>query len=82
MDDAQDKHAFPFNAVDDNVLSNGEATTADAKVFVTRTTEVGKSGEQNETIGNGVDQTVSNLDAGGLLCNVVPNVIKVAFGTS
>lgn len=63
MHDAKDKRVFVLNAVHNHIFTHGQAAEAGAKIFFARASDIGKTGERKETVRDGVDQAISNVDA-------------------
>jgi hypothetical protein len=78
--DPKNEDIVGFDAVDDNVLTDGEAAAPEAEIFIAGTPHVGEAGKQNETGCDGVNQAVRNLDAAAILCDVRPDVVKIKLG--
>lgn len=70
MNDAQDKHVLVFNTVHNGIFTNGKASVCGAEIFLAGTSHIGEAGKREETVRNGVDQAVGNLDAAAFLGNV------------
>ncbi len=67
---AKDQGSLVFDAVHNNVFSYGETSVSRAEVVLPRTSYVGKPSKREETVRDGVDQAVGNLDASAFLGNV------------
>jgi hypothetical protein len=63
MCDLKNEDIVGFDAVDDNVFTHAEAAAPEAEIFIAGTPHVGEAGKQNETVCDGVNQPVRNLDA-------------------
>jgi hypothetical protein len=70
MCDPKNEDIVGFDAIDDNVLTHGEAAAPEAEILIAGPSHVGEAGKQNETVRDGVNQTVRNLDAAAFLCDV------------
>ena len=70
MHDAKDKHVLVFDAVDNHVFSHGQTAVSGAEIFLPGTTDIGEAGKREETVCDGVDQAVGNLDAAAFLRDV------------
>src|ERR1700729_4308727 len=80
MCDPKNEDIVCFDAVDDNVFTNGEAAGPEAEIFIARTTHEGEAGKQNETFCDGANQAVRNLDAATIFCDIKPDVVKIKLG--
>ena len=80
MHDTQDKHVLVVNTVNDDVFAHGQAAASRAKIFIAGASDIKEAGEKQETICDGVDEAVSNLDAAAFLRGVKPDVVKIGFG--
>jgi hypothetical protein len=80
MCDPKNEDIVGFEAVDDNVFTHGEAAAPEAEIFIPGTPHVWEAGKQNETVCDGVNQAVCNLDAAAFLCDVKPDVVKIKLG--
>jgi hypothetical protein len=80
MHDAKDQRGLVFHDVHNHVFPHGEAALTGAEVFLAGTSNIGEAGKREETVCDGVDQAVGNLDATAFLRDVKPDVIKVGFG--
>jgi len=55
MDYAKDKGVLVFDAVNDDVLAHGKATSSGAEIFSAGTSDIGKAGQREETVGDSVN---------------------------
>ena len=72
----KNQHVFAINTVDDDILAHGKASQAGAQI-VAESTYVGMIAEKKETVGNGINQTISDLYAATISGYVVPDIIKL-----
>src|ERR1039458_9625414 len=80
MDHAQDLNAVLLDGVDDDVFRYGEAAHAGAKLVLAAATDIGVTGEQEKAAGEGVDEAVSDFDAGAFGGDVETDGVEVFFG--
>jgi hypothetical protein len=81
MHNTQDKSILVFDTVNDDIFPNGHAAASGAEIFIAGTSEIEEAGEDEETVCDGVDQAVGNLDAPAFLRDVKPDVVKIGLGT-
>ena len=55
MCDPQNEYIVGFDAVEDNVFTDGEAAAPEAEIFIAGTPNLEEAGKQNETICDGAD---------------------------
>jgi hypothetical protein len=77
----KDEHVLVFNAIDNHVLTHGEASSTDAKIPIADASCTGKPGKKTKTVGNGVDQPSGHVHAAAILGDVDPNAAQVGFGS-
>ena len=70
MHDAKDKRVLVFDAVHNKYFPHGQAAVSGAEIFLAGTTDIGEAGEREETVCDGVDEVVRDLDAAAFLGNV------------
>ncbi|HEY7333561.1 MAG TPA: hypothetical protein VH639_01665 [Bryobacteraceae bacterium] len=79
MHHAKDKRILVFDAVHNHIFAHGQAAISQPEIFVARAPDIRKAGKGKETVGDGISQTVGNLDAAAFLGHVQPDVVKIAF---
>ncbi len=62
MHHVKNQHVYAVNAVDDDILAYGKASQARAQIVAEATT-VGMIAKKKETVGNGINQAISDLYA-------------------
>ena len=75
----QHKRVILFDAVDDDVLAHGKATQASAQIFIAAASGVWMTGEEIETLANGIDEPVGYVDTATFFRNVIPDIVAIAF---
>ncbi len=80
MHNTKDKHICVFDVVDNNVFPHSQAAVPGAEIFFARTSDIGEARKCEETVCDGVNQVVSNLDAAALLGDIQPDVVQIGFG--
>jgi len=68
--DPKDKRALVFDAVHNHAFPHGQAAVSGAEIFLAGTTDIGEAGEREETVCDGVDEAVRDLDAAAFHGNV------------
>jgi hypothetical protein len=63
MHDAQDKRLLIFDTVDDDILAHRQAAVSGTKIFLAGTSDAGEATEHKETVRDGIDQAIGDLDA-------------------
>ena len=76
----ENENVRTFDAVDNDVLANGEAARAGAEVFITGASGVREGGEEKEPTCYRVNQPGGDVHAGAFPGDVEPDVIKISFG--
>src|ERR1019366_4148493 len=76
----ENENVRPFDAVDNDVLANGEAARAGAEVFITGASGVREGGEEKEPTCYRVNQAGGDVHAGAFPGDVEPDAIKISFG--
>jgi hypothetical protein len=77
---AQDQYILILDAVNDKVLTYGKTSQARAQVLISGSSYAGMPGQEQEAVGNGINQAVGYLDAAALGGNVVPNIVEIGIG--
>jgi hypothetical protein len=78
----ENQHVFVLDkAVDDDVLPYREASQARPQIVIALAAQMRIAGQEIKTFGDGIDQTVGNLHAAAFLDNVIPDVVKLRFGS-
>jgi hypothetical protein len=70
MHDEEDERVVVLDAVHDHMFSHGQTAVPGAKVLLARTPNVRKTGEREESVRDGVNQAIGNVDATAFLCDV------------
>ena len=76
----KDQHILTFNSINNNVVTNRESSQSWPQVLISPPAQKGTLGEQENPIGNVVNQPVCDLDATAFLGHVIPNAIQFGFG--
>src|ERR1039458_3646923 len=82
MNHAKNENVLAFDAINDNVLTHGEAARPDAEIVVADTSRVREAGEEKETVGNPVNQPGGNIHVAAFRCHVKPDLVKIGFSLS
>ena len=75
----ENQHVLPFESVDDDVLAYRKATQARTQVLIASASDVRVAGQEVETLRNGIDEAVGNLNAAAFFGNVVPDIVEFRF---
>jgi hypothetical protein len=78
--DAKNEHVIAFDAVDDDVITDGKTAQALASIIISGTTDPGMTGAQIKSGGDGVDLPVGNVLAAAIGDDVVPDMVQVGAG--
>jgi hypothetical protein len=70
MDDAKDKQVMVFDAAHNHIFSHGQAAASGAEIFLAGTTDIRETRKREETVCDGVDEVVRDLDTATLRGNV------------
>ena len=76
----KNQHVVLFDAVDDDILAHGKTPQARAQILIAVASDVRVSGKKIETLGDGINEPVGNLDAAAFFGDVIPDVIEFGFG--
>jgi len=80
IDDAKDRRVLVFDAVHNHVFAHGEAAEAGAEIFLAWPSDIGEAGKRKETVRDGINPAIGNLDAAAFPGDVKLDVIKICFG--
>jgi hypothetical protein len=72
----KNKHVYAINPIDHEILTYGKTSQARAQI-VAEATYIGMIAKKKETVGNGINQAISNLYAATISGYVVPDIIKL-----
>src|SRR5207302_10838273 len=78
--DVYDRHVLGFDTIDDEVLAYCEASQAGTQILIAAASDVLVAGKKKKTRSDQINQPVCYLNAPTLLCDVVPDVVKIGFG--
>lgn len=76
---AQNHDVMGLDSVDDDVLADGNAAQACAQIVVAAAADVGIFGNQQESVGDGIDQAIRNFDVASFGRDVVPDALEIGI---
>lgn len=74
----KNQHVRVFNAIDDDLLPDGKTPQAGAQILP-EAPYIGVDGKKKETVGDGINKAIRDLNAATFSGNVIPNIIKLEF---
>src|SRR5882762_2582985 len=76
----ENQHVLLFDAVDDDILAHGKTAQARAQILISVSSDMRVASEKIETLRDGVNKPVGDLDAAAFFSDVIPDVIEFGFG--
>lgn len=68
-----------FDAIEDDIFSDGKAPVASTKITLARTSDEWKTSKRNKSVRDGIDQAIGHVGAVTLPGDIQPNVIQIKF---
>ncbi len=77
---AENQNVLTLDTIENQMTAHREAAQAGAQILATVATSVGIPGNQEETVGDGVDQAISDLRVAAFDGDVAPDFVEVGIG--
>jgi hypothetical protein len=79
MNDAKNENVLAFDAINNDVLTCGEAARPAAEILIAGASGVRKAGEKKEPVDYRVNQPGCDIHAAAFLGNIKPSLVQVDF---
>jgi hypothetical protein len=76
MENVENEHVALFDAVDDDIRTDGQASQTKTKIVIAAAPYVGMFGENKEVVGDRIDEAFGSVSITALGGNVEPNLVQ------